>query len=185
MGCEWTDYSDNLGGTVFQCVWVNLFDDGSTNTVTYSRDPTQFNLGATIPSSISGMTSLIKASSMISLDPCDAYNGVLNYLSYLPTETIIKPNQELGIAKSDTEETNTKDDADVTTSKGVDGTTDPDEDEGETTQESTEISNIDEDQQKEDDGGSSSSSSSSFSVVGHSTVVVIVAATSIIISITV
>merc|ERR1712238_354828 len=112
-------------------------------------------------------------------------NGVLNNLSYLPTETIIKPNQDVGIEKSNKEETNTEDDADVTTSKGVDGTTDPDEDEGETIQESTDISNIDKDQQKEDDGGSSSSSSSSFSVVCRSTVVVIVAATSIIISITV
>merc|ERR1712238_181010 len=112
-------------------------------------------------------------------------NGVLNNLSYLPTETIIKPNQDVGIEKSNTEETNTEDDADVTTSKGVDGTTDPDEDEGEMTQESNEISNIDEDQQKEDDGGSSSSSGCSSSGVGRSTVVVIVAATSIIISITV
>merc|ERR1712238_140385 len=76
--CEWTDWNDVLNiYMVFTCVF--RIEDGSTDTITYTRDPTQVNL----PSSISSMSSFIKASYMTDLDPCDAYNGVLNYLTYL------------------------------------------------------------------------------------------------------
>merc|ERR1712238_603503 len=109
--CEWSDWNDVLNTyMVFTCVFQ--IEDGGTDTITYTRDPTQVNL----PSSISSMSSLIPASSMISLDPCDAYNGVVDYLFYLTNKTIIKSNQELGNANSNIDEDQQKEDDDGSSS---------------------------------------------------------------------